>query len=63
MTDERGKYRQLHNRVNRMARDPKWRVLAFLQSCIAECDKKHSQEEIAAAAAMLGIRNYEGIKP
>ena len=31
--------------------DPKY--LAFLASCIAECDKEHSPEEIAEAEEVL----------
>lgn len=31
--------------------DPKY--LAFLQSCIDECDKEHTPEEIAASEKLL----------
>lgn len=39
--------------VGRFSFNGRW--LEFLASCIAECDRAHSPEEVAAAAAFLDM--------
>ena len=54
MTKE-SEYWELHQWANKVARDPRLRVLAHLKTCMAECDRRHTDEEVLAAAEILGI--------